>query len=204
MDPGMFCLAWDYGGFGDESSLAWVVRVDGHIVTAQPGPFGRWWDAHLVDVAPAAPPRSVTFVKKPQVHTPPLVQTVIGTYEDGRLLAAVQQRADPLFRDTEFCKRWPIPDLDKPLMVLTASKDSAGWRDLGRLHGLAKLEHHHALRLDEVGTARRLIFFMREAVKESDAWGGVLITRGGGNQPGEQRPADRGKCPSTGPMSSKR
>lgn len=187
IDPGMFCLAWDFASERDGSPPRELVRVDGHIAAAQPGPFGKWWDAHLVDVAPEAPPRTVTFLEKPLLHSTPLVQRIIGTYEDGRLHAVIQQRADPLFQNTEFCKRWPVPDLDKPLMVLTASAESAGWHDLGHLHEVAVLRHRYALRPDEAGTAQRLIYFLGEAARNPRVLGGVLIARGGGHQPAEQR-----------------
>ncbi|WP_185758935.1 MULTISPECIES: exodeoxyribonuclease VII large subunit [Actinomadura] len=192
----MFCLAWD---LTSETPPSWVVRVDGHIATLQPGPFGEWWDAHLVDAAAGAPPRTVTFFEKPQVPSLPLVQTIIGTYEDGRLHAAIQKRADPLFQETEFSKRWPIPDLEKPLMVLTASKGSAGWRDLGHLHEVATLDHRYAIRSEEAGTARRLIYFMGEAAKNPREWGGILITRGGGNHPAGQWPVRSWQAPLNDP-----
>jgi hypothetical protein len=33
----------------DDSHVRWLMRVDGHIATAQPGPYGGWWDGYLVD-----------------------------------------------------------------------------------------------------------------------------------------------------------
>jgi hypothetical protein len=187
LDPGMLCLVWDTALEDEEASMQCLVRVDGHIATAQPGPYGKWWDGHVVDVTPNAPPRTVTFQGEYRPHTPSLVQTLIGFYEDGRLHSVLQQCADPLFQETEFDRRWPLPDLAKPLLVLTASKDSAGWRDLGPVHKLTVVEHRYALQPQEAGTARRLIYYLGEIAEAPGKWGGVLISRGGGNERAEQR-----------------
>lgn len=169
--------------------IRWLVRVDGHIATAQPGPFGKRWDGYLVDVTPGAPPRTVELQGEYRPHTPPLVQTFIAYEEGGRLHVVEQKRADPLFQDgdTEFDRRWPLPDLSKPLLVLTASKDSAGWQDLGLLHELTAVEHRYALQPQESRTTRRLIYYLREAAMDSGKWAGVLITRGGGDKRTEQQ-----------------
>jgi hypothetical protein len=188
LDPGLLCLFMDLGS-GDEdkdSHVRWLVRVDGHIATAQPGPYGEWWDGYLVDVTPGAPPRTVELRGEYRPRTPPLVQTFIAYQEDGRLHLIEQKRADPLFQDTEFDWRWPLPDLSKPLLALTASEDSAGWRDLGELHELTAVEHRYALQPQESGTTRRLIYYLGEAAKDPGKWAGVLIARGGGNRRTEQ------------------
>lgn len=84
-------------------------------------------------------------------------------------------------------------------MVLTASKGSAGWRDLGHLHEVATLDHRYAIRSEEAGTARRLIYFMGEAAKNPREWGGILITRGGGNHPAGQWPVRSWQAPLNDP-----
>src|SRR4051794_25634701 len=45
LDPGLSCLYMDLGSDDedDESRVRWLVRVDGHIASAQPGPYGEWW-----------------------------------------------------------------------------------------------------------------------------------------------------------------
>jgi hypothetical protein len=98
--------------------------------------------------------------------------------DDEDWLCAQIRRPDPLFRlpgvghRLWFDARWPLPDPTRPLRVLTAGIETAGWSDLAPAHGC--LAHVHAL-----ASVQSLVGALKNSARP-DRWGGVVVTRGGG------------------------
>lgn len=96
---------------------------------------------------------------------------------DQRLHVIAASRPDPLFQSGRMREhwdiRWPLPDLARPIRVLTGSTQSAGWRDLSQVHGI--LRHGGA-----ISSAGALVAALRHTLETGDRWGGIAVTRGGG------------------------
>ncbi|MBL7486534.1 hypothetical protein I6A60_40145 [Frankia sp. AgB1.9] len=105
---------------------------------------------------------------------------------DLRLHVIRMNRPDPLFQSGRMREdsdiRWPLPHLDRPLRVITGSREGAGWRDLAPAHDV--LDHCQA-----TSSAKALAAALRSTSHSRDRWGGVVITRGGGaaNERGDWR-----------------
>jgi hypothetical protein len=165
---------------GDEDS-SMLIRLHGRVLRWQTGPFSNSWDALVEDVFDSESQYAVVLSSAPRDGAAPRVQEILGSYDGARVFAAVIQRADPLYKDLPCSRRWPLPDIGRPVMVLTASVNSAGWRDLGALHHLATLEHRYVLVESPSATRKRLVYFLEEVASSPERWGGVLISRGGGD-----------------------
>jgi hypothetical protein len=172
----------------EEEEESWTYAVHGTLKRSQPGPLQGWLDAWITRVDGSGLGLTISDEECPDDERSELVRDFLISREVGnpeawmRPMCISVRRPDPLFRLPEYGRRlwfdarWPLPNSDRPLRVLTGSRSSAGWTDLGPAHECL----HHVRALTSTSS---LVAALRKSARP-DRWGGVVIARGGGGVPG--------------------
>lgn len=166
----------------------WIVAVHGQVLRHQPSPLSGSNDVWLGRTDGETVAVIVSDDELPNDVRAPLIREFLTVRNQASAVEALRglcievRRPDPLFRLHDrgrrlwFDARWPLPDPDRPLRVLTGSRSSAGWTDLDPTHEFL----HHVRALDSPSSLTAALLDSK-----SGKWGGIVVTRGGGGRPGD-------------------